>query len=123
MPSRGRKLRGHSSIAPVTNSESGDIEGGPVDARTTLRILRVPIRPEAEYFFFHGSESKRIAGAPRRALFSAPNGTVSAEAGRVRRCRLRRCCRSRRRIPPKPLPLPYIPAEGPEAVVGEDDFR
>ena len=95
---------------PRGQSESGDIEGGPVDARTTLRILRVPIRPEAEYLFFHGSESKRIAGTSRRAFSQRPMGlyplrpdgppTPTPPPLPIPTP-----------IPPRFLPLPYIPAK------------
>ena len=95
---------------PRGQYESGDIEGGPVDAQTTLRILRVPIRPEAEYFFFYGSESKRIAGTSRRALFQRPMGlyTLRPDEPPLPIPPLPPLPIPTP-IPPKPLPLPYIP--------------
>ena len=67
---------------PRGQSESGDIEGGPVDARTTLRILRVPIRPEAEYLVFPWFGVETNCRNLQAGVFSAAHGTVSAEAGR-----------------------------------------
>ena len=93
---------------PRDQDERGDIEGGPVDARTTLRILRVPIRPEAEYLFFYGTESKRIAGAPRRAIFQRPMGLYQLRPD-VPPLPTPPPLPIPTPIPPKPLPLPYIP--------------
>ena len=95
---------------PRGQDESGDIEGGPVDARTTLRILRVPIRPEAEYLFFHGSESKRIAGTSRRAFSQRPMGLYPLRPDGPP-LPTPPPLPIPTPIPPKLLPLPYIPVK------------
>ena len=81
-----------------------------MDARTTLRILRVPIRPGAEYLFFHGSESKRIAGTSRRAFSQRPMGLYPLRPD-VPPLPIPPLLPIRTPIRPKLLPLPYIPVK------------
>jgi hypothetical protein len=90
------------------DDERGDIDGGPTDARTTLRILRVPIRPEAEYLFFYGSESRRVAGSERRALFQRPMGLYHLKSDGPP-SPTPPPLPIPTPIPLKPMPLPYIP--------------